>query len=81
MIQDKLRHKRLQWFGYVRRETERGVLRLVKKMKVLGIRKVGRPRKTWKDIADRDLELMRLDESVALDKGKLGKLNASPTPN
>jgi len=29
MIQDKLRQKRLQWFGHVRRETEGGVLRLV----------------------------------------------------
>jgi len=26
MIQDKLRHKRLQWFGHVTRETEGGVL-------------------------------------------------------
>jgi len=29
MIQDKLRQRRLQWFGHVRREMEGGVLRLV----------------------------------------------------
>jgi len=56
MIQDKLRQKRLQWFGDVRRETEGGVLRLVEEMEESGKRKVGRPRKTWKDIVKRDLE-------------------------
>jgi len=33
----------------------------------IGERKVGRPRKTWKDIKKRDLELIGVDESVALD--------------
>jgi len=46
MIQDKLRQKRLQWFGHVRRETEGGVLRLVEEMEISGKRNIGRPRKT-----------------------------------
>jgi len=58
MIQDKLRQRRLQWFGHVRRETEGGVLRLVEEMEVTGKGAVGRPRKTWKDIVKRDLELL-----------------------
>jgi len=45
MIQDKLRQKRLQWFGHVRSETEGRVLKLVDKIEVSGKRKVGRPRK------------------------------------
>jgi len=36
MIQDKLRRKRLQWFGHVRRETEGGVFRLVEEIEVSG---------------------------------------------
>jgi len=48
IIQDKLRQKRLQWFGHVRRETERGVLRLVEDMEALGKRKIGRPGKLGK---------------------------------
>jgi len=67
MIQYKLRQKRLQWFGHVRRETEGEVLRQVEEMEVSGKRKVGRPRRTWKDIAMRDLELLGVDENVALD--------------
>jgi len=58
IIQDKLRQKRLQRFGHVRRETEGGV------------RKVGRSRKTWKDIVKRDLELIGVEESVTLDQGR-----------
>jgi len=36
MIQDRLRQKRLQWFGHVRRETEGGVSRLVEEIELLG---------------------------------------------
>jgi len=80
MIQDKLRQKRLQWFGHVRKETEGGVFRLVEEMEVSGKRNVGRPWKTWKDIVKRDLELIGVDESVALDRGRWRKIIASPTP-
>jgi len=80
MIQDKLRQKRLQWFGHVRRETEGGVLRLAEEMEVSGKRKVERPRNTWKDIVKRDLELLGVDECVALDQERWRKIITSPTP-
>jgi len=31
---------------------------------------IGRPRKTWKDIVKRDLELIGVKESVTLDPGR-----------
>jgi len=74
MTQHKLRQKRLQWFGHVRRETEGGVLRLVEDMEVSGKWKVQRPKKTWKDIVKRDFELIAVDESVALDRGRWRKI-------
>jgi len=55
------------------------VLRLVEEIEVLEKRKVRRPRKTWKDIVKRDLELIEVDESVALDRGRWSKIIASPT--
>jgi len=73
-IQVKLRQKRLQWFGDVRRETEGGVLRLVEEMAVSGKRKVRRPRKTWEDIVNGNLELLGVDKSVALDQGRWRKI-------
>jgi len=79
-IQDKLRQKRLQWFGQVRNELEEGVLRLVVDMEVSGKRKVGRPRKTWKYTVKRDLEIIGMDESVALDRRGWRKIIASPNP-
>jgi len=39
----------------------------VVEMEVSGKRTVGRPMKTWKDIV-RDLELLVVDENVALDR-------------
>jgi len=81
MIQNELRQKRLQWCGHVRREKEGGVLRLVEEMEVLGKRKVRRPRKTWKDIVKRDLELIGVEESEALDRGRWRKIIAGPTAN
>jgi len=68
MIQDKLRQKRLQWFSHVRREMEGRMLRLVEEMVVLWKGKVGRPRTTWKDIVKRNLELLGVDENMALDR-------------
>jgi len=79
IIQDKLRQKGLQWFGHVRRETEVGVLRLVEEMDS-GKSKVGRQRKTLKDIVKRDLELIGVEESVVLHLGRWRKIITSPTP-
>jgi len=36
-------------------------------------------KKTWKDIVKIDLELLGVDENVALDR-RWRKINASPTP-
>ena len=65
-IQDKMRQRRLQWFGHVRRE-EGGVLRVVDKMEVQGKRKIGRPNKTWNDTVQQDLKVLGVDENMALD--------------
>jgi len=80
MIQDKLRHKSLQRLGHVRREKEGGVLRIVEEIEVSGKWKVGRPRKTLKNLENRDLELIGVDESMALDRGRWRKIITSPTP-
>jgi len=52
----------------------------VEEMEVSGKREVGRPGKIWKDKVKRDLELIRVEESVALDRGRWRKIIASPTP-
>jgi len=41
---------------------------------------IGRPRNTWKDIVKSDLELIGVDENVALDRGRWRKIIAGPTP-
>jgi len=53
------------------------VLRFVVEMEVLGKWEVGRPRKTWKDIVKRDLEVIGVDESVALDRRRWRRIITS----
>jgi len=67
MIQDKLRQKRLPWFGHVRRETEGGVLRLVEEMEVSEKKESRKIKENLERYKMRDLELIGVDESVALD--------------
>jgi hypothetical protein len=40
---------------------------VVEEMEVQGKRKVGRPRKSWRDTMKRDLEMLGVDENMALD--------------
>ena len=80
-IQEKIRQRRLQWYGHVRREEEGGVLRLVEEMEVPGQRKVGRPKKTWKEAVQQNLKVLGVDEKIALDRRSWRKITASPTPN
>jgi len=44
-------------------------------------REVGRPRTTFKDIVKRDLELIGVEQSVALNRGRWRKFIASLTPD
>jgi len=55
-------------------------LRLVEEMEVSGKRELGRPKKISKDIVKRDLELIEVEKSVALEGRKWRKIIASPTP-
>ena len=79
-IQEKIRQRRLQWFGHVRREKEGGVVRMVEEMEVPGKRPVGRPRRTWRQIVQQDMEKLGIQEELAQDRGSWRRIIASPTP-
>ena len=71
-ILERTRQGRLQWFGYVRREGEEGVLRKVEKMQVTGNRLPGRPKRTLEQLVQRDMKKKGLKEMQAMDQ-KVGK--------
>jgi len=55
-------------------------LRLVEEMELSGKRKVGRPRKTWKEIVKRDLELIGVDERCGIGSRKMEKDHRKSDP-
>ena len=79
-IQVKLRQRRLQWFGHVRREKEGGGLRRVEEMNVAGVRPVGRPKRTWRQTVQMDMDVLGISEDLAMDRAGWRRVIASPTP-
>ena len=54
---DKLRNARLRWYGHVKRRKENYVGKRMMEMAVPDIRKRGRPRRRWMDLAREDMEI------------------------
>ncbi|KAF3651248.1 Phosphoribosylaminoimidazole carboxylase, chloroplastic [Capsicum annuum] len=68
-VEDKIREVRLRWFGHVmRRGTDASVCRC--KSLVLDGFKQGRcrPKKYWREVIRRDMELLQLTEDMTLDR-------------
>jgi hypothetical protein len=79
-IREKMRHRRLQWFGYVRREKGGGGVRRVEEINVPGARPVGRPKRTWRQTVQMDMDLLEITEDLAMDRAGWRRVIASPTP-
>ncbi len=70
-IQEKIRKKRLRWFGHVRRSVDGSVVKTALELQVDGNRGRGRPRMRWlQDNIRKDLEKANLTELDALDRAK-----------
>ena len=67
-IQGKMRQRRLQWFGHVRREKDGGGVRRVEEMEFLGDKSAGRPKRTWRETVELDMEKLGISEELALDR-------------
>lgn len=63
----KMKYRRFQWFGNVKRDAEGGVLRVLDDMEVAGKRKAGRPKKTRGDtVSEEDKEILGVDEKMTI---------------
>ncbi|KFD62148.1 hypothetical protein M514_25633 [Trichuris suis] len=70
-IVDKVREKRLRWFGHVlRREDNHPAKRLLLHTEIEGKRPRGRPKLRWMDKVHTDLKQLRLIPDEALDRCK-----------
>ena len=68
-IQDKLREKRLRWFGHVQRRPTEAVVRRCDTGVAEGTcRGRGRPRLKWESSINRDMTLLDLTKQMTLDR-------------
>ena len=80
-IQGKMRQRRLQWFGHVRREKEGGGLRRVEEMRVPGVMPVGRPKRTWRETVESDMEKLGISEELAMDRAGWRRVISKSNPS
>ena len=69
-IQEKIRERRLRWFGHARRCADGSVVKTALDLRVDGNRGRGRPKMRWFDNIKKDLEVTNLTEQDALDRVK-----------
>ena len=66
-VSEKMREKRLRWFGHVWRSEEQGLTKRVMGIKV-GRRSRGRPKRRFMDCIEEDLKLKGLEVTDAEDR-------------
>ena len=67
-IGEKLRGKRLRWFGHVKRREESYIGRRMIKIEILGKRTRGRPQRRWNDNIKEDMKKAGVREEEAEDR-------------
>ena len=55
---------RLRWFGHVKLRDENSILRRVMKLEVEGRRTVGRPKKIWSKVVDKNVRKLNITEDI-----------------
>ena len=70
MIVNFLPSRTLRWYGHVLRREEDNVLKKALRFTVEGLRRRGRPRKTWKRQVEESIKTVGLKKEDALDRAK-----------
>ena len=69
-IVEKLRERRLRWYGHAIRANENSLAKIGLNIEVDGKRPKGRPKQRWLDTLDGDLKASRLHPDQAFDRAK-----------
>jgi len=64
-IADVMRRNRLRWFGHVERKDDEDWVKRCTGLQVSGVRRKGRPRKTWGEVVGEDMSELGLDRGDA----------------
>ena len=64
-LEHRVRKTRFRWFGHVKRKDENSILRRVNELELEGRRPVGRPKKTWSEVVEKDIRKLNITEDMA----------------
>ena len=79
-IDEKVRERRMRWFGHVERRDEQYAGKLADQIKPDGKRRRGRPQQRWDDNVKADLKFLGLTREDAQDRAKWRKLTCMADP-
>ena len=69
-----LQQNRLRWCGHVLRKEDTDWVKKCMEYEVEGIRPRGRPKRTWKEVVQKDCQARNLNKEDAMDRGRWKKL-------
>ena len=67
-------------FGHVKQRDKNSMLRSAMELVVEGRRPVGRPKKTWSKVVEKDMRKLNITEHMAEDRKQWRKLISCTTP-
>ena len=69
-----LQQNRLRWHGHVLRKEDTDCVKKCMEYEVEGFRPRGRPKRTWKEVVQKDCQTRNLNKEDAMDRGRWKKL-------
>jgi len=69
-----LQQNRLRWYGHVLRKEDTDSVKKCMEYEVEGSRQRGRPKRTWKEVVQKDCQARNFNKEDAMDRGRWKKL-------
>jgi len=69
-----LQQNRLRWYGHVLQKEDTDWVKKCMEYEVEGSRPRGRPKRTWKEVVQKDCQARNLKKEDAMDRGRWKKL-------
>jgi len=69
-----LQQNRLRWYGHVMRKEDTDRVKKCMEYEVEGSRPRGRPKRTWREIVQKDCQARNLNKEDAMDRGRWKRL-------
>ena len=69
-----IQQNKLRWYGHILRKEDNDWVKKCMEYEVLGPRRRGRPKRTWREVVREDCQARKLNKEDAMDRSKWRKL-------